>query len=136
MYIQIDRVTKRVAGFILNSSYPYLSALERFLIDATPVTKKDISEKIVRMGNVKLLLISGVFIHSQDSRVDLLVVGDHLKHGQLSNHISTMEAELGKELRYATFETADFRYRMGIYDKLVRDILEESHVKLVNKLGI
>lgn len=129
-------VSKRVSGFTLNPNYPFLSPLERFLIDAAPITKKEIADKILKTGNVKLLLISGVFLHNDESRVDLMVVGDNLKQHQLSTNISTLEAELGKELRYAAFETADFRYRLGIYDKLVRDILDESHVKLVNKLGI
>ncbi len=126
----------RRKGFSLNGDYPYLRALESFLIDATPITDKEIVRKLSRVGNIKLILTSGVFVHDPESRVDILVVGDHLKKGMLISAITALEAELGKELRYAAFETADFRYRMGIYDKLVRDILDFPHKKLVNKLGL
>jgi hypothetical protein len=129
-------IKKRVKGYYLNSSYPYLPAVEHFLVDAAPITEKDMLKKLSRAGNLKLVLTAGVFTHDPDSRVDLLVVGDHLRQGQLIAAISQIEAELGKELRYAAFETADFTYRMSIYDKLIRDILDFPSKKLINKLGI
>ncbi len=128
-------IKKRSSGFMLNKAYPYLSALENFLIDAGPVTDKELLKKISRAGTVKLLLVSGLFLHNPESRVDLLVVGDHMKKAKLVNAISNVEAELGREIRYATFETADFNYRLGMYDKLIRDILDFDHRKIVNKLG-
>ena len=129
-------VKHRAKGFMLDSSYPYLSAIENFLIDAAPITSKEIVRKVSRAGNMKLILISGVFLHDRDSRVDILVVGDHLKQSKLLSIMSSIEAELGKELRYAAFETSDFQYRLSIYDKLVRDILDYQHEKVLNKLGI
>src|SRR3989338_4975764 len=60
----------RARGFTLNSSYVYLPAIENFLIDATPITAKEITKKISRTGNIKLILISGVFLHDRDARVD------------------------------------------------------------------
>lgn len=129
-------VKRRVKGFTLDPSYPYLSATENFLIDAAPVTEKEIIKKISRTGNIKLILISGIFLHDHDSRIDILVVGDHLKQAKLLSTISSIESELGKELRYAAFETTDFQYRLSIYDKLIRDILDYQHEKIVNKLGI
>jgi len=129
-------IKKRVKGFILNPSYLYLSPVENFLIDATPVTNKEIIKKISRAGALKLVLISGVFLRDRDSRVDILVVGDNLKQAKLLSAMSSIEAELGKELRFTAFETADFKYRLGIYDKLVRDILDYRHEKILNKLGI
>ncbi len=129
-------VKKRIKGFMLDSSYTYLPAIENFLIDATPVTEKEIIKKISRTGNIKLILIAGVFLHNHDSRVDILVVGDHIKQTKLFSEVSSIEALLGKELRYTVFETNDFQYRLGIYDKLIRDILDSPHKKIFNKLGI
>ena len=129
-------IKKRARGYFLNSTYPYLPAVEHFLVEAAPISEKVILKKLSRAGTLKLVLTAGVFIHNPDSRVDLLVVGDHLKQGMLISAISAIEAQLGKELRYAAFETADFSYRLGIYDKLIRDILDYPHKKVLNKLGI
>ncbi|MDO8569886.1 MAG: hypothetical protein Q7R89_03915 [bacterium] len=129
-------IKRRIRGFILDISYPYLSAIENFLIDAAPITSKEIIKKISRAGNIKLILISGVFLHDRDSRVDILIVGDHLRQTKLLSIVSSIEALFGKELRYAAFETVDFQYRLSIYDKLIKDILDYQHEKILNKLGI
>jgi hypothetical protein len=129
-------VKKRVKGFILDSTYPYLSAIENFLIDAAPISEKEIIHKISRAGSIKLVLISGIFLHQRDSRVDLLIVGDHLSQAKLLSTVSSIEALLGRELRYSVFETIDFQYRLSIYDKLIKDILDYPHTKILNKLGV
>jgi hypothetical protein len=134
--IKASLIKKRGKSYVLNRDYRYLTAISNFLIDATPFSEKEIVAKIGRTGNIKLVLIAGIFLHNPDSRVDILIVGDHIKHGKLMSVISNIESELGKELRYAVFETSDFQYRMGIYDKLVRDILDSQHEKILNKLGI
>ena len=41
--------------------------------------------------------------------------------------VRRLEAEIGAELTYATFETKEFIYRLNMYDKLVRDILDFPH---------
>jgi hypothetical protein len=136
MLAKAGLVKKGAKGYVLNRSYRYLTPIGNFLIDATPLSEKEIVKRISSAGSVKLILIAGVFLHNPDSRVDLLVVGDHIKQGKLLSVISSIEAELGKELRYAVFETQDFQYRLGIYDKLIRDILESQHEKILNKLGL
>lgn len=129
-------IRSRGKSFILDTSYPYLPAIENFLIDVAPITEKDIVKRFSKVGNIKMVLISGVFLHDRDSRIDILIVGDHLRQSKLASVISTIEAELGKELRYTAFETTDFQYRLSIYDKLVRDILDSKHHKILNKLGL
>lgn len=129
-------VKQRSKGFTLDASYQYLPAIETFLIDAAPITPKEIIKKISRAGNIKLILISGVFLHDHDSRVDILIVGDRLRQAKLLSAVSSIEALLGKELRYSAFDTFDFQYRLSIYDKLLRDILEYPHEKILNKLGL
>ncbi|KND48601.1 MAG: hypothetical protein AB200_02645 [Parcubacteria bacterium C7867-005] len=133
---QSGLIRKKSKGWALNPSYPYIKALEHFFIDASPITEKEIVKKLSRAGTIKLVLISGVFLHDTEARVDLLVVGDHLKRGLLVHAIGSIEAVLGREIRYASFETADFQYRLGLYDKLVRDILDFNHKKIVNKLAV
>ena len=123
-------------GYYLNRSFSYLSPLQNFLINAKPLQPKEIVKKVAQLGTVKLLVISGVFIQDSESRVDLLVVGDNIKKTQLENLMKTLEAEIGKELKYAYFTTADFTYRLSMYDKLIRDILDYPHEKIINKLGL
>jgi hypothetical protein len=131
---RIERV--RTAGWILNDTFTYLSPLRELLIQVSPLHNNEVLKKLSRVGRLKLVIVAGVFIQNWDSRVDLLVVGDNLKRGVLESIIKTLEAELGREIRYAAFETPDFQYRLSMYDKLIRDILDYEHEKILDKLNV
>ena len=123
-------------GYILNSQFSYLSSLQNFLINVDPLQPKEIVKRLGKLGSIKLIIVSGVFIQEPESRADLLVVGDNIKRKALEHTIKILESEIGKELRYAYFTTQDFNYRMSMFDKLVRDILDYPHRKIVYKLGL
>lgn len=127
---------KRVNGWTLDQKFPYIEAVKSFLSSINPFKHKDIMDRISRAGKIQLLVVSGIFIKDPDSRVDLLVVGDGLKQGQLDKIIGTIESEIGREIRYAVFETPEFNYRLSIFDKLIRDILDYPHEKIINKLSL
>lgn len=126
---------RRVHGWSLNETFEYLEPLRNLLAHVGEARNKEIIRKLSRVGRLKLVIISGFFIQNWDSRVDLLVVGDNLKKGTLDNIIKTIESEVGKEIRYTSFETPDFQYRLGVYDKLIRDILDFQHETILDKIN-
>ena len=133
---KILEIKRKVLVWYLNPNFEYLSSLQNLLINTRPLRKEEILKRLSRVGKLKMVIVAGVFIQNPDSRVDLLIVGDNLKRGMIDRIIKTMEAEIGKELVFASFETADFYYRLGMYDKLIRDILDYPHQKLMDKLNI
>ena len=129
-------IKKKISCWHLDPSFEYLMPLQNLLINTRPLRKEEILKRLSNVGKLKMVIVSGVFIQNQDSRVDLLIVGDNLKRGSIDRVVKLMEAEIGKELVFASFETADFHYRLGMYDKLIRDILDYPHQKLLDKLNI
>ncbi|MAF59599.1 MAG: hypothetical protein QF858_01835 [Candidatus Pacebacteria bacterium] len=128
-------VKKRVKGFTLNPKFKYLQALRNFLINAAPLQQNEIVKKLSGSGSLKLVIISGVFIQDWDSRIDILIVGDNIKTTKLEAAIKGIEADIGRELRYAIFPTKEFKYRLNVYDKLIRDVLDYPHQTVVDRLG-
>ena len=59
-----------------------------------------------------------------------------MKQGILGKERRGIETEIGKELRYAVFSTNDFKYRLTVYDRLVRDILDYPHHIVVDRIGV
>ncbi|MCK9351968.1 MAG: hypothetical protein WCT49_02320 [Candidatus Paceibacterota bacterium] len=127
---------KKVSGWQLAIEFPLLLPVRNLLISSEPVKKEDIIARFKNTGKVKFLVLAGVFIEKEDSRVDILIVGDYLKRKSVENVLRSIEAEVGKELSYALFETQDFLYRLSVYDKFVRDILDYPHEKILDKLNI
>ena len=133
---KIVQLKKKVPCYHLDPDFEYLLPLQNLLINTRPLRKEEILKRLSNVGKLKMVIISGVFIQNPDSRVDLLIVGDNLKRSSIDRIVKTMEAEIGKELTFASFETADFHYRLGMYDKLIRDILDYPHQKLLDKLNL
>ncbi len=123
----VNFVKKRTTGFIFNPNFKYIKEFEGLLISADTLDEQAIADSFKKVGRVKLLVVSGVFIKNKDSRVDLLIVGDKMKKGKIEEGVRKLEAEIGAEIIYGIFETKEFVYRLNMYDKLIRDILDFPH---------
>jgi len=127
----IKRRSKTSLDWYFNSLFKYAGEFEELLVRSDSLNKEKILDNFKKVGRVKLLVVSGVFIKNEDSRVDLLIVGDKMKRGKIEEGIRRLEAEIGMEIVYAIFNTKEFIYRLNMYDKLVRDILDYPHEVLL-----
>ena len=123
-------------GFYLNQYFFYITALKQLLIKTKTLEGGEIVKRLSKIGKLKLVIISGVFIQDKDSRVDMFIVGNNINKNSLNNVVKSIEAELGKELIYVYFETKDYQYRLGMYDKLIRDVLDCPHEVLLDKISL
>jgi len=123
-------------GYYLNTKYPYLDPLKNLLTITSLRVDESLTKRFTNAGKIKLFIVAGVFTQNWDSRVDLLLVGEDLNISKIENVIKIIESEIGKEIAYSAFETQDFEYRLGIHDRLVRDILDYPHVTLLDRLGV
>ena len=127
---------KRVQGFQLKGTFSLLLPLKNLIISETPLNRDEISKRFRSAGKIKFLALSGIFLDEQDARVDVLIVGDNLKKRAIETALKSIEAEVGKELSYAALETTEFLYRVSVYDKFVRDVLDFRHDRVIDKLGV
>jgi hypothetical protein len=123
-------------GYCLDKKFAYLDPLKNLLTISSISADESLAKRFAGVGRLKLLIASGVFIQNWDARVDLLLVGEELDLHRIEVIIKRLEAEIGKELSYSAFETADFEYRYGVHDRLIRDIFDYPHNTLVDRLGI
>lgn len=128
-------VKKKCKGWMIDDRFAYIRPLQALLIETETLEREDLASKFKNVGKIKLLLAAGVFIQDEESRIDLLIVGDDLKKKTIEDIVSRIESEMGTELDYAIFSTEDFKYRVDMYDKLVCDILEFPHEKVIVSPG-
>ncbi len=117
------------------SAFPYLEGLKTLLLNA-PAREGEIVRLLRGLGTMKLVILSGIFLDDWDGVIDVLIVGDKIKERALREHIKRLEAEIGKELRFAVLATDDFLYRLNMSDKLMRDVLDYPHRIVLDKLNI
>ena len=127
---------KKIKIFQVNTDFPLLPELRDLVIKSSVASRKNILRQIKGMGRVKLAVLSGVFVNSDNARTDLLIVGDDIKKSKLASFLVHTESELGRPIQHTLMDTEEFRYRMDMYDRFLRDILEYPHEKIINRLDI
>ena len=132
----IGYVRKSGKGLKLSRSFEFLSPMRELLLSTEPFRDDEIINRFKKGGSIKCIVVSGLFTQQPKSRVHILLVGDRLKRKKIEHALKDMESEVGHELSYAIFETQEFKYRLEVYDKFIRDIFDYPHRVLIDKVGL
>ncbi len=133
----VEMVKKKAnSTWILNENFSYLNEFQRLLLKTSLITPQEIIKKISKVCKVKMVILTGLFTEHCEGGLDIMVVGDKYKEGSIQNVMSQIEAEVGREIRYSILETDDFKYRHGIGDRLVRDVIDYPHNVIFDKLKV
>lgn len=127
--------------YSLNPGFEFFSELKDLILKASPAEKNKMVAKILKLGRIKLAVVSGVFLSSNgnsgdNSVADLFIVGDEINKDRLRIFLKALEAEVGREVKLSIMEKDEFEYRYGMFDRFVRVMLEGPHEKIINKLGL
>ena len=126
----------REQGYALNKKFTELQALQTFLFETAPINGKTVLTHLRKAGPVDFVCVAGVFVKDFEHRLDILVAMKKLPEAKVENAIRSLEAELGIEIRFAAFTSEDLIYRVGMYDKLIRDMFDYTHEIIIDKIAI
>lgn len=137
--IQIGKERKIVAGkqkdeaWTLDPRFKYAPALSKFVHEVSPIQHKMIIDALKGSGRLSAVILSGSFVGDPSRPADIIIAADALNENRLEQAIRGLEPTLGWEIRYAVFTTPEFRYRLTIEDRLVRNTLDYPHFILLDK---
>lgn len=120
----------------LNDKFQYLREFQRLLLDTSLKNSKPILKKLSKIGKLKFIVFSGIFKELQEGRIDILVVAEGSKKSTADTVMASIEADIGKEIRFAVLDTEDFKYRLGVGDRLIRDVLDYPHEIVLDRIGV
>jgi len=138
IYIEDEAKGKkvRVQGYSVNKNFPDLQSLQTFLFETAPINGKTVLKHLRNAGPLDFVCIAGIFLRDFERRLDIMVTMKKLPEAKVENAIRALEAELGIEIRFAAFDSEDLMYRVGMYDKLIRDVFDYPHEILVDRIAI
>ena len=137
MYVEVEGKDKKMkaVGYTLNKNFQELQALQTFLFETAPIDGKNLLKHLRQAGTLDFVGISGVFVRDFEQRIDVMLAMKKLSQTKVEKAIRALEAEIGMEIRFAAMSSEDLMYRVGMYDKLMRDFFDYSHEVLVDKIG-
>ncbi len=126
---------KEVNGYKLNPDFPHNQALKELLFDFQLVDKKELASRFKALGRIKLFVVAGIFINDPKSRLDILLIGEAIKKPKAEKIFEGISAEVGREVIYSIMDVEEYEYRIKMYDKFIRDVMEMPHEKVVDKIS-
>jgi DNA-binding Lrp family transcriptional regulator len=138
IYIDVEGKTKKMKaiGYTLNKDFQELQALQTFLFETAPIDGKNLLKHLRQAGSLDFVGISGVFVRDFEQRIDVMLAMKKFSQVKVEKAIRALEAEIGMEIRFAAMSSEDLMYRVGMYDKLMRDFFDYSHEVLVDKISV
>lgn len=126
-----SRFKNRKKYYVVNKHFILFNELRSIIIKAS-TTLDMLTKKLQKLGEIELLIISGIFIEKH-SPTDLFIVGD-LDKKQLEDFM-TRELETKRPIKMSVITKNDFLYRLKINDKFVHDLLADpDNIIAINKL--
>ena len=120
-------------SWTMNMEFRHALPLSKFVHEISPVHYSTVVTSLKRGGKIAAVILSGAFVGDATRPADLVVAADAINEGRLDAAVRALEREFGREIRYAVFTTPEFRYRMTIQDRLIRDTLDYPHLVLLDK---
>ena len=127
--------------YSLKEEFEFFPELGALMLKSSPSERHRMSKRIAALGRIKLAIISGILLGSDEQMTsappaDLFLVSNDIDKRKLSSFLKTLEAEIGGEVRFAIMDTEEFEKRFKFFDRFVRVLLEGPHEKLVNKMDL
>lgn len=131
----ISRTRQEKKYYQVYPDFVLFEEIKALIIKAQILYEKDFINKLEKIGQPRLLILTGIFVNNSDVPVDLLLVGRFNKT-KLAKLIGELENELGKEINYTLMGAGEFKYRKDITDIFLYNILEGSKIVAIDKIGI
>lgn len=119
--------------WVLNKDFKQLRGVSAFIHETSPVKYDNIVSALRGGGKMSAVILSGAFMGDPTRPADLIVAADPLHERKLESAIRKLEPQFGREIRFAAFSTPEFRYRLTIQDRLIRDTLDFPHLVLLDR---
>ena len=137
--VKIKFILKRTKSgkifYQLNQAFNFYPELKNLIAKSNVYPQCHSLSRVGKIGNIKLAVISGVFINYTKSKADMIIVGDAVSKARLNNLMNSLEAEIGREINFVLMTMDEFKYRLNMLDKFILEFLEGPHEEIINKIS-
>lgn len=134
MKFVVEHSRKGRKQFVVNEYFPFYIELKSLVSKLNVHAQSQVFRKLKIIGEVKLILISGLFLNYAKSKVDMILVVNNINRIKLKHAIAHLEAEVGKEIRFVLMNSEELHYRLNMLDRFIIEFLEGPYEEVSNKV--
>lgn len=121
--------------FQANKSFVLFNEIKDLIIKGQILCEKDFTDKLRKLGTIKLLILSGLFVNDKQAPVDMLIVGNFNKE-KVAKLVKGLEEELVNEVNYSLLSEEEFAYRRQVTDVFLYSVLEGKKVVVIDEQAL
>jgi hypothetical protein len=130
----IEHKRKGIKFYTVDQTFHFYFELKNLFAKSTYSPQCKSLAKLKSIGDVKLVLVSGIFLNYPKSKVDMVLVANNVSRGKLRSVMNSLEAEVGKEVSFVMMNSDEFKYRLDMLDRFLIDFVEGTHMELIDKI--
>lgn len=125
--------SQKIESWGVDQNFKHFRALSAFVHEVSPLKYENVIVALKTSGKMAAIILSGSFCGDPSRPADIVIAADSFNERRLEQAIRSLEPIFGREIRYAAFSTPEFRYRLTIQDRLIRDTLDFPHLVLLDR---
>jgi len=123
----------RIKYYQMNRHFPLYPELVNLLRKVKTLPKDELAQNAARVGDCRLVALTGVFVGKPRMETDLLFVGK-VGAGRLAQFLKLAEKFAEQEINYTILSLQEFEYRKSMNDRFIKNILENNPVLVIDKV--
>jgi hypothetical protein len=129
-----ERSRKKVKMYQMRPDFPFFPELSSLVLKSNVGVSHRMFQKLQSAGDVKLILISGLFLNHAKSKADMILVINSAHRLRLKSAMEKLEAEIGREIRFVLMNTDELHYRLNMLDRFLIEFLEGPYQEVQNRV--
>jgi len=129
-----NSVVAKAKYYSLKTDCVFYLELKSLLIKGQELRERALIEKIKdKAGDIKLMILSGIFTDSADTATDIFLVGK-IRPLVVARIVAEYEKKLSKPIRYTIMGEKEFLDRKDIGDRFLYSIFESKNIVAIDEL--
>lgn len=118
----------------INVDHVLFAELKALILKAQVLIENDLVKKIGKIGSVKYMALTGIFVGFVGAPTDLFIVGS-INRDKLSRLIRKFEKDLNYEINFTLMPVTEYKYRRDITDRFLYSILENKKIVVIDEIN-
>ncbi|PIR93231.1 hypothetical protein COT99_02100 [Candidatus Falkowbacteria bacterium CG10_big_fil_rev_8_21_14_0_10_43_10] len=130
--IQVNKKAVKVKHYRVNNNFVIFDEVKNLFIKMQTLDSEDFREKMKKSGKINYVVLTGNFVGSKESAIDLLIVGG-ISHKNCEGIVKSFEKKIGWEINWTLMDLPEYDYRQKIGDMFLYELMKSRKIELISK---
>lgn len=121
------KTKNRKKYYHVNKEFMFLDELKSIFVKALS-SNENLAKDISKMGDIKLLALTGLFKNEPTTTVDMLIVGS-VDADKLEQYLND-QVRTQRPVKFAVMNEDDYRYRVSCHDAFIQSIVGDGRSQI------